>query len=268
MKNAMKNKLKFALIQQALLRWENAVLIALAILLTAFMPQPFDFWPVWGWGLLALIGVIAITLSSLGEPSIQSAAIDDLLYTEYNPAEIKTPTLRASFLQSLKYRHTIDQMIGQAADGVVKTRLSDLSDKVNQWTSYIYELAKMLDEYQRDPMLSKDTAGIQADMARVQSGMASQTNQGVLQESKNLIASKQKYLQTAQALKEKMQAASMQLEQSLDSMATIYTQLKLLETRDLDSVNTQAIDHDIDEQVNRMGDLIDGLQKAYREGQA
>ena len=50
-------------------------------------------------------------------------------------------------------------------------------------------------------------------------------------------------------------------------MATIYTQLKLLETRDMESVNTQAIDHDIDEQVNRMGDLIDGLKKAYQEGQ-
>ena len=57
----------------------------------------------------------------------------------------------------------------------------------------------------------------------------------------------------------------MQLEQSLDAMATIYTQLRLLETRDLNNVNTQAIDHDIDEQVGRMGDLIDGLQKAYQE---
>jgi len=53
----------------------------------------------------------------------------------------------------------------------------------------------------------------------------------------------------------------MQLEQSLDAMATVYTQFKLLETRDINSVNTQAIDHDIDEQVSRMGDLIDGLQK-------
>ncbi len=264
----MKTKLKFALVQQALLRWENAVLIALAILLTAFMPQPFDFWPIWGWGVLALIGVIAITISSLGEPAVQSAAIDDLLYAEYDPNQIKTPSVRASFMQGLKYRSNIDLMIKDTADGVVKTRLSDLSDKVSQWTSYIYQLARMLDDYQRDPMLSKDPAAIQAEMARVQSGMNSQTNAGVLQESKNLIASKQKYLQTSEELKQKMQAASMQLEQSLDAMGTIYTQLKLLETRDLDSINTQAIDHDIDEQVNRMGDLIDGLQKAYREGQA
>jgi hypothetical protein len=264
----MKNKLKFALIQQALLRWENAVLIALAILLTAFMPQPFDFWPEWGWGALALIGVIAITLSSLTEPAVQSAAIDELLYNEYNPDDIKTPAIRTSFVQSLKYRHTIEQMIGRASDGVVKTRLSDLSDKVNQWTSYIYQLARVLDEYQRDPMLRKDPAAIQAELSRVQSNMAAQKDAGVLTESKNLIASKQKYLQTSEALKDKMQAAALQLEQSLDAMATIYTQLKLLETRDMENVNTQAIDHDIDVQVSRMGDLIDGLQKAYQEGQA
>jgi hypothetical protein len=264
----MKRKLEFALIQQALMRWENAVLIALAILLTAFIPQPFDFWPDWGWGALALIGVSAITLSSLGESEVQSAAIEDVLYQEYNPAEIKTPSIRANFLQSLNYRRTIEQMIAHSRDGVVKMHLNDLAEKVKQWISYIYQLARMLDNYQRDPMLRKDPAAIQAELARVQSELARETNQNLIEESKNLVASKQKYLQSSEALKDKMQAAAMQLEQSLDAMATIYNQLMLLETRDLDGVNTQAIDHDIDEQVNRMGDLIDGLQQAYQEGKA
>ena len=264
----MKNKLKFALIQQALLRWENAALIALAILLTAFLPAPFDFWPVWGWGALALVGVAAITLSSLGETDVQSAAIEDVLYQEYNPGLIRTKSIRASFLQGLNYRRTIEQLIANTPEGVIRTRLNDLSDKVNQWTSYIYELARVLDDYQCDPMLRKDPAAIQSELANIQAGLAKQTDQGVIDESKNLITSKQKYLQTSEALKDKMDAAALQLEQSLDAMATIYTQLKLLETRDMESVNTQAIDHDIDEQVSLMGDLIDGLQKAYREGKA
>jgi signal transduction histidine kinase len=264
----MKRKLEFALIQQALLRWENAVLIALAILLTAFFRQPFDFWPEWGWGALALVGVIAITLSSLGEREVQSAAIDDLLYEEYNPAEIKTANLRAIFLQSLKYRSTIERMVNQSREGVVKTRLSDLADKVKQWIAYIYELARVLDDYQRDPMLNRDPAAIQTEMTRIQANLARETNPSLVNESKNLLASKQKHLQSSAALKDKMQGAAMQLEQSMDAMATIYTQFKLLETRGLEDISTQAIDHDIDEQVNRMGDLIDGLQKAYQEGKA
>ena len=261
----MKRKLEFALIQQALLRWENAVLIAMAILLTAFLPQPFDFWPSWGWGALALIGVVAITISSLGEVETRTAAMDDVLYQEYNPDEIKTPAIRATFNQSLKYRSTIEQMIANTPDGIIRTRLNDLADKVKQWISYIYELARMLDNYQRDPMLRRDPAAIQAELARIQTGMQKETNPNLINETKNLAASKQKYFQTSKDLADKMQAARLQLEQSLDAMATIYTQLKLLETRDLENVNTQAIDHDIDEQVSRMGDLIDGLQKAYQE---
>jgi hypothetical protein len=263
----MKNKIKFALIQQALLRWENAVLIAFAILLTAFLPQPFDFWPVWGWGVLALAGVVAITLSSLGESQVQAAAIDDMLYQEYNPDMLKTPAIKAGFLKGLQYRRTIEQMVAHSRDGVVKTRLADLADKINQWTGYLYELARMLDEYARDTLLRKDQGAIQAEVSRLKEGLARQTNPALLEESRNLIASKQKYLETSDALKDKMEGAGMQFEQSLDAMATIYTQLKLLETRDLESVNTQAIDHDIDEQVNRMGDLIDGLQKVYKEGE-
>jgi hypothetical protein len=264
----MKRKLEFALLQQALLRWENAVLIAMAILLTAFVPQPFSFWPEWGWGVLALIGVLAITLSSLGEKDVQTAALDDVIYQEYNPQEIQTASIRANFMQSLNYRRTIEQMIAQNPEGIIRTRLNDLAEKVKQWTSYIYQLARMLDDYQRDPMLHKDPAAIRAELTRIQTGLKTETNPHLIDESKNLVASKQKYLQTSEELKDKMQGAAMQLEQSLDAMATIYTQLKLLETRDLDNINTQAIDHDIDEQVSRMGDLIDGLQKAYQEGKA
>ena len=141
----------------------------------------------------------------------------------------------------------------------------EMVDKVKQWISYIYQLARMLDNYQRDPMLRRDPAAIQNELARIQAAMQKETNPNLITESKNLAASKQKYLLTSEALEDKMEAARMQLEQSLDAMATIYTQLKLLETRDLESVNTQAIDHDIDEQVSRMSDLIDGLQKAYQE---
>jgi hypothetical protein len=263
----MKNKLKSALIQQALLRWENAVLIALAILLTAFLPQPFDFWPVWGWGVMALFGVIAITISNLSEAEVQSDAIDDVLYQEYSPLAIKTGTIRASFMKSLKYRRTIEQMVAQTPDGVIRTRLNDLAGKVNTWTEHIYKLARMLDDYQRDPMLQKDPTEIQTEITRLEATLKRSTNQDVTIETQNLIASKRKYLQTTAALKDKMHSADMQLEQSLDAMATVYTQLKLLETRDMESVNTQAIDHDIDEQVNRMGDLIDGLKKAYQEGE-
>jgi hypothetical protein len=263
----MKNKLKSVLIQQALLRWENAVLIAMAILLTAFLPQPFDFWPVWGWGVLALVGVIAITISNLNETEVRSDAIDEVLYQEYNPLAIRTEALRATFLKGLKYRRTIDQMVAQTPDGVIRTRLNDLAGKVNTWTEHIYKLARMLDDYQRDPMLQKDPAEIQIELNRLEASGRRNVNHEVALETQNLIASKQKYLQTTAALKDKMHSADLQLEQSLDAMATIYTQLKLLETRDMDSVNTLAIDHDIDEQVTRMGDLIDGLKKAYQEGE-
>jgi len=47
-------------------------------------------------------------------------------------------------LQGLKYRSMIEQMVAQTPDGVIKTRLDDLCNKVKQWSTYIYELAKVL----------------------------------------------------------------------------------------------------------------------------
>ena len=96
----MKNKIKFALIQQALLRWENAVLIALAILLTAFLPQPFDFWPVWGWGVLALV-VLALAVYRM---SIASREDDQI---HLSAAESNVSTMQAAFAQKLE---TLDKL--------------------------------------------------------------------------------------------------------------------------------------------------------------
>ena len=58
-RSKLQKQAKSALLQYAFLRWESAVVIAGAILLTALWPKPFKWWPVWGWPLLGLLGLAA-----------------------------------------------------------------------------------------------------------------------------------------------------------------------------------------------------------------
>ena len=43
-----------AILEHALLRVENALIVAGVLLATYFVPQPFPWWPAWGWAALGL----------------------------------------------------------------------------------------------------------------------------------------------------------------------------------------------------------------------
>ena len=57
-----------AILEHALLRVENALIVAGVLLATYFAPQPFPWWPAWGWAALGLAGIAGLVVSSLTDP--------------------------------------------------------------------------------------------------------------------------------------------------------------------------------------------------------
>jgi len=107
----MKNQIKFALIQQALLRWENAALIALAILLTAFFPQRSPSGR-FGAGEPCVGSVTAIT-SAAWAKAMYVQRRSTTYFTRSSNRKRSKPDDPQHFLQGLKYRSMIEQMVAQ-----------------------------------------------------------------------------------------------------------------------------------------------------------
>ena len=60
-----------------------------------------------------------------------------------------------------------------------------------------------------------------------------------------------------------MKQAELQLEQSLTALATVYSQVQLIDAQDVASGRAERLQADIQEQVNRLSDLVSSLGEVY-----
>ena len=78
-----------------------------------------------------------------------------------------------------------------------------------------------------------------------------------------VLASKQKQWQMLQSLDTRMKQAELQLEQSLTALATVYSQVQLVDARDVDSHRSDRLRADIQEQIERLNDLVSSINEVY-----
>ena len=60
-----------------------------------------------------------------------------------------------------------------------------------------------------------------------------------------------------------MKEASLQLDQSLTALATIYSQVQLIDAQSIGSGRAERLQADIQEQVARLNDLVDSINDVY-----
>jgi hypothetical protein len=92
---------------------------------------------------------------------------------------------------------------------------------------------------------------------------AREKNETLRKESELSIVSTQKQWDALQALDFTMKKAEIQLEQSLAALATVNSQVGLIEAQDADTGRAARIRADILEQVNRLNDLVASINEVY-----
>ena len=85
----------------------------------------------------------------------------------------------------------------------------------------------------------------------------------VQRELDEVLESKDQQWQTLRALSARMKQAELQLEQSLTALATVYSQVQLIDAQELDSGRSDRLRADIQEQVNRLNDLVSSINEVY-----
>jgi hypothetical protein len=60
-----------------------------------------------------------------------------------------------------------------------------------------------------------------------------------------------------------MRQAELQLAQTLSAMATVDSQVKLIDAQDVDSSRSENLRSDIREQIDRLNDLISSINEVY-----
>ena len=245
-----------AIIEHAVVRWENALIIAGTLLLTFFVPLPFPGWPVWGWLALGGLGVGGMVYSSLNDKAGNRKVVADLFLQKFDTRAINDRNLRQKLDQAVDYYSRIQQAIDSQDAGIVRDRLGSTVSQINDWLANMFRIARRLDIYRQDKVIQRDRQAVPRDVANYQERLRREDDPSVAEQLRAALAARETQRGTLERLDNVMEKAELQLDQSLAALGTIYPQIQLIGARDVDSSRTQRLQADIADQVQTLDDLI------------
>ena len=247
------------------MRWESAVVLAGTILLTALLPRPFPWWPVWGWPLLGLAGLVVLVYTSLTDVEANARVLSGLFREQFDPRKIRDQALRRDVETALEYQRRIEAQARGQKSGALRDRLEDTANQLSDWIGNIYKLASRLDSYRQDELLARERETVPREVEKLTARRRVESEPAIQRELDEVRESRDKQWQTLRALDARMQQAALQLEQSMAALATVHSQVQLIDARDVDSSRSDRLEADIREQVNRLNDLIGSINEISDE---
>ncbi|NIS81483.1 MAG: hypothetical protein GTO14_15060 [Anaerolineales bacterium] len=252
-----------AIMQYAFFRWENAVVIAGTILLTVLVPTPFPWWPRWGWPLLGVLSMAAIVFSSVTNAEFNARMLLKFFQAQFNLRRVQNLELRGEVESALEYQRRIFEKARRGSSSVLWDRAEDTANQLNDWIRNIYRLAIRLDAYQRDALLHQEQSEVPQEIENLRARLGRETSPAVLKQVGEVLESKEKQWQTLKALETRMKQAELSLDQSLTALATVDSQVQLIDAEDVRSGRAERLREDIREQILRLDDLVSSINEVY-----
>ena len=256
--------------------WKSAVVLALAILMTAAtlvltmtesVMRPLALSPWWAiiWPVFGLFSEIALAWSNLNDPEFGRKVVADMLREEFNPRRLQSRDLRQWINRALDYRSRIEANIRETRDGMLKDHLLDAADEIEQWIQNVYEIGIRLDRYQSDPVIKRDRQSVPVRITNLKNKLAQERNPAVRAQIETTLKNKHTQLDHLERLDSSMQRAQLQLESTLSALGTVYSQTLLVGAKEIDSGRAKRLRYDIAEQVVELEDLLTSMDEVYME---
>ncbi len=251
-----------ALIQNAFFRWESALMISGAILLAVFV-KPFAGWPWWAWPALGLIGEIAIVASSLTDKNERQRIVEAMFREKYSVGDIHDHGLQTKLSEAEQYRQRIQETVAQQPPGLLRDKVAETTDQVYDWIANMVRLAQRIDAYRRDQIVQRDLKSVPAEIKEMGQRASLERDPRSKDQMNDTLAARQQYLANLQELDGRMQRADLQLDRSLAALGTVYSQILLVGSRDVDSDHAERLRGDVRNEVLALQDLVQSLNEVY-----
>ncbi len=261
----MRNRATRAIIADAFFRWESAATIALTMLLAFFLPTlpaPFEWWQWWFWIIGGLAAEAALIVAHVTDPRAADAAVARMFHEEYNPQDIQNRVTRQRMLKALEYRAGIVGMIGTKT-GVMKLSFEETLGEIDDWIGQIHRLARKMDNFEENSILDRDRKAVPNELRNLRRRLEIERSETVRQELLEAIHLKEQQMENLNAVADNMKRADIQLENTLAALGTLYAQMQVIDTKDLDSARARRLRDEIHDEVAELQDTITAMDEVY-----
>jgi len=263
----LEKRVKRAYVENALFRWESAVIISLTIVL-AFLSTSWigltDFLPTWLWLLGGLLVEAGLVASSLTDKQLYQKIMAEALHREFDPKNIEDKALRGQFLEAVNYRSRIEATIQEQPDNMLKDELVQAASQIDDWLEHIYNLALKISRYrQRRQEITRDKQRAEQRIHALQQEMVLEDDEAVKKQMAITVQGLQQQLQTLEGVENTMQRAELQIENSLAHLGTIYSQALLVDAKDIDSGRARRLRQEISDEVTELNEVLLAMDEVY-----
>ncbi|MBN1967155.1 MAG: hypothetical protein JW910_21050 [Anaerolineae bacterium] len=258
----MRQRATRALITDAFFRWESALTIALTMLLVFFVPTPFTWWHPLFWVIGGVLAELALIVTHINDPVAAEQAIARMFQEDYDPREIKNVVTREQFERALEYRAGIATMVAQH-DGAMRVSMQETLSEIDDWIAQIFRLAKRMDVFDEDAILEQDRKAVPSQLRNLRKRMDLEEDPSVRAELTDAIRLKEQQLENLRAVANNVKRADIQLQNTLAALGTVYAQMQVIDTKDLDSARTRRLRDEIHDEVSGLQDTIMAMEEVY-----
>ncbi len=266
---SLEERTQRAMLQYALMRPEQALLLAFATLFPTIMsaggwqvgPIPNFVWLIGG-----LVAYGALAWSSYTDPKMGARVVKELLEDDYDPGKIKNEQLQAKVTEALDYRARLTELIEERGDSALKVQLESMLSQFDDWIEEIYDLALRLEDYESEKArLVKSYVSAEKRLKELQQRRKRVHDEKVREDIDNNIASRERQMDTIKSLDNTMERAKLRLENTVTAMSTIYSQTLLLSAKDIDSDRYSRLQQEIADEVDELSDILYAMDEVYNE---
>jgi len=256
-----------AMIESAVFDWKSAVILGLTLVLAFLVGDKIQLfgwqsqW--WHWVIGGVVGWGALIASMLTDPAFGARVVADMLRQDFDPARLHSKESQAKINKALEYRQRIAEAFGRARTNILPDDLKGLEGQIDDWIANMYTLATRLDAYEADDMIRQDLRSVPLAIKNLQAKFEGEDNEAIREQIQQTIRAKQQQIDSLKGLEDMMQKVDLQMDSTITALGTVYSQLLLLGTKDVDSGRAQRLREDIGEQVNQLHDLVSSVDEVY-----
>lgn len=212
----------------------------------------------WHWLIFGLLLQLALFFGALRHPESLTQNRTKSFRKELNPSLIRNRTSREQFMEAMMYHDNIHEMVSSLeTSGAMKISFSSTLTDIDNWLRYMHDLALKIDGFEANELIHQDLLRIPGQLREVDQQLHAENDETLLQDIKarreRLSLQYENLLQAEQVARR----AKITLQNTRDSLATIYAQMARLNTlKSIDGSRANHLREEIREEVDQMSNIL------------
>jgi hypothetical protein len=253
-----------AVISSAVLRWESLLTVLLTVILYVAVPQPFPWWQDWFWLVGGLVAEVALVAATLTDQEAAQAAVAREFASRFDLRTIKSRVSRERLQNALEYRQGMLNLL-ERHRGAMRTSLKQTIDDVDDWIGHMYNLAQHIDAFEENELVERDRRMVPQQLEKTRIRLERERDPAVRRDLEQQAQQLEQQLANLEATANSVKRAEIQLESTLSSLGTIYAQMSLLGTKEVDSSRAQRLRLEIQDEMNSLQDTIEAMDEVQSQ---